>query len=493
MEDALSMEEAVELAAADSVFYSHFFFPATARAKTPAFHREMWAELENPVHRYYAAMVFRDGAKTSLFRLYVSKRIAFGLSRTIVFVGKGEDHARRSVEWIMHHVERNRTWADVYGLRPGAKWSSTELEIVHSTLDITISVLALGMTGQVRGINIDDFRPDLIVVDDPCDHENTATPEQRQKIAELFFGAIYPSLVPSAENPLAKMALLQTPLAEEDLVSTCIKDPQWHGNTFGCFDERGESRWPERKPVEMLREEKEGFIARNQASIWYREMECTLVAPETAAFRGDWLRVYERAPEGGVSVIGIDPVPPPSDIQIAKGLRGKDDEVLAVVKRVGPDYYLLDYSRNKGHTPEWTVSEFFRLAVNTEPRPIRVVVEAVAYQRTLAWILRKAMQVQGQFFPVEELVDRRKKFDRIVDTLSGISSAGHLWVKAEHFEFIEQFRAYPGTRHDDVLEAVSIAVMKLMTLTELAVASGLAPPALLSKGPDRPNFRVGVP
>jgi hypothetical protein len=483
--------ELVRLAAIDSVFFSHTFFPRTVRARTPEFHRDIWEGLDNPLYRYFAAKVFRDGAKTSLLRLYAAKRISYFLSRTILFVGKGEDHAARSVEWLLNQVEGNRLWRNTFGLRPGRKWTRTEAEILHLVEseargeEVGTRVLAVGMSGQIRGINIEDHRSDLIIVDDPCDQENTATPDARQKTAEQFFGAIYQSLVSSEEAMLAKLVLLQTPLNAEDLISTVIKDPMWHGVSYGCFDEEGKSRWEERKPTKDLLREKEGFAARRQLSIWYREMECKIIAPEEAAFDATWLRHFSTAPEGGVVVLSIDPVPPPSELEIRKGLRGKDSEVLAAVKRVGDDYYVLDYRVNKGHTPEWTTSEFFSLALSTTPRPMRVVVEAIAYQRTLAWILRRAMAAQRQFFPVEEVVDKRKKFDRIVDTLSGIASAGHLHVRPDQHELLDQFRSYPDVTHDDILDAVAMAVMKLMTMPSLAVAYGGAEPGSLPPPPPR--------
>lgn len=498
----LSSREAAELGSVDSVLYSHYFFPRAAKVRTPEFHREIWAELENPDHRYFAAMVFRDGAKTTLLRLYVSKRIAYGISRTILFVGKGEDGGRRSVEWVMRNVERNTLWASTFGLVPGNKWTSTELEIVHMGDDPSggtrISLLALGITGQTRGVNIEDSRPDLIVVDDPCDLENSATPEARQKMNELFFGAIYQSLAPTAEQPLAKLALLQTPLAEDDLITTVIRDPSWHGVRFSCFNERGESRWPERKPTEELKAEKAAFISRNQSSIWYREMECELVAPEENAFRGEWLKTYTLLPPGGITVLAVDPVPPPSNLEIQKGLRGKDLEVLLAMKRLGDDYYLLDYRFNKGHTPEWTISEFFSLALSVSPRPMWVVVESVAYQRTLAWLIRQAMSRYQQFFPVEEMTDRRKKLDRIQDSLSGIAASGHLYVRPEHTEFVDQFRSYPRIQHDDILDAASMAVMKLQGLGSLAGAFANDEGAIVLPPPppraiDLDRAREGIP
>ena len=456
---ALDPKEAARLGAGNSLLFSQYFFPRTCRVRSPEFHNEVWAGLDNPAYRYFAAEIYRDGAKTSLTRVYVAKRIAYALSRTILFVGKGQDHAQRSVEWLRGQVDTNRLFAQTFGLRRGAIWTGTELEVFHGIDSQPIRIIALGITGQVRGVNVDDYRPDLIVVDDPCDEENTATPEQRKKTADLFFGALARSLAPSAESPAAKMVLLQTPLNREDLISTCMADPQWHGVRFGCFDERGESRWPERKPTAELLEDKEAYIRRNQLSIWLREMECKLVSPETTAFDGNWLQYYENKPESGATVMVIDPVPPPTEVEIAKGLRGKDEEAIAVVRRFRGKNYVLEVSSNRGHEPSWTVAEFFRLALKYQPH--RVVVETVAYQKTLEWLIRQAMKQRKMYWVVEEFKDRRKKFDRIVDALAGPASAGALLLDPSQTALADQFASYPDVAHDDQLEAVAIAVMKL--------------------------------
>lgn len=490
-EDEITLEEAVRLGAIDSNFYGHFFFPRTLRVKSPRFHKDLWRELESSAHRYFAAMIFRDGAKTSLLRVYASKRVAYGTSHTILFVGKGEDHARRSVEWLMNQVETNTRWASAFGLVPGRKWSSTEAEIYHTVEGTYTRLIAMGITGQTRGINIEDYRPDLIIVDDPCDLENTATVEQRQKMSELFFGAIYQSLAPSEEAPNAKLALLQTPLARDDLVNVCIQDPLWHGVTFGCFDENGNSRWPERKPTEQLLQEKAGYTRRNQLSIWMREMECQVVSKETSAFDVAWLKFYERVPEGGVALLAVDPVPPPTEVQIQKGLRDKDDEALAVVRRFRNDYYIEALETNKGHEPSWTVAKFYELVFRYNP--LRAVVESVAYQVTLKWLLEQAARTYKRFVIIDEFKDRRKKFDRIVDALSDVASEGRLYVHPSMDKFVQQFGEFPDVSHDDALEAVAIAITKLKMLDGLAartVESPHDPPRLPAR---RRNFRELIP
>src|SRR4030065_2240744 len=222
----IAMAELVTLAAMDSELYARVFFPKTVRQTSPPFHREMDAVLDSDA-RLVAFMIFRDGAKTTKVRLFISKRIAYGISRTIVVVGKSQDHARRTIEWLMRAVEFNSTWVQTFGLRKGSKWTSEEIEIFHGIDEVPIRGIGLGITGSTRGINVDDYRPDLIGVDDPCDAENNATPQKRETTDDFINGSLRNSLAPVSENPLAKMVFIQTTLHVEDSIKRCMRDSSW--------------------------------------------------------------------------------------------------------------------------------------------------------------------------------------------------------------------------------------------------------------------------
>ena len=450
----LSPSELIELCAEDGVLFSQAFFPRTVRQRSPEFHRRIWELLESPA-RYVAIEVFRGGAKTTLCRLFTLKRLCYGLSRTVLYVGKSAAHAARSVEWIMRQVEFNPLLAQTFGLRKGSKWTGEEIAVELGAFGGQARVLALGITGSVRGINVEDYRPDLIVGDDLVDEENSATPEQRQKLEDLWFGALKESLAPRSENPLAKMVLLGTPLDRADLNELCQRDPEWRSLRVGVFDEQGRSVWPDRWTAEELIAEKQAALARNQLSLWMREKECKIIDRELSDFRAEWLQYWEVLPERMQVFMAIDPVPPASEAQLRKNLRDKDYECLAVVGRYRGQVYLLEYSVSRGHTPEWTVQEFFRLLDKWRPRKVRV--EGVAYQATLKWLLEQAMHQRRRYVQIESFVDRRSKRDRIVQALHGITSNKQFFCRREHTEFIEQFTAYPAVNHDDVLEAVAVA------------------------------------
>ena len=405
-----SIEEIVRLGALDGPLFSQAFFPKTVRQTIPSFHKEMWEGLDNPLHRYLNYIVFRDGAKTTLLRLFTAKRIAYNVSRTILYIGASEPHAARSIQWLRRAVETNKLLAGTFGLRPGRKWQETEIEIFHGVDEQPIWVLGVGITGNLRGINFDDYRPDLIVLDDILTDENTNTLEQREKIVDIVLGAVQKSLAPPSEEPNAKMAMLNTPHHIDDVTAQASKASQFHTVRFGCWTEetrdlpieQQESSWPERYPSEFLRKEKLQAIELNKLSIFLREKECRLVSPESCSFKSPWLRYYkeDEKPRGLYSVVAVDPVPPPSERQMQKALKGKDFEAVVCWGRRGPDYFQLDEAVSRGHEPNWTLAKVLEFCFLYFPA--LVVVESVGYQRALKGLLEAEMvrrESIGRSFP----------------------------------------------------------------------------------------------
>ncbi len=476
--EEVDLKELIELCAGDSELFSRTFFPKAFRQAPPLFYREFWRTLEGP-ERLVNIQMARGFSKTTRLRSYTAKRIAYGISRTILYIGKSEGHAIRSIKWIKQNIEYNRMLGRVFGLQRGNRWSDIEIQILHGIEQHPVWLMGMGITGSIRGINQDDFRPDLIVIDDVCDEENSSTPEQRAKIEDLVYGALLESLAPRSEAPESKLVMLQTPLNREDISMKALTDPSWSSITFGCWtretadlaniDEQ-RSSWPARWSDEEVRKEKKDAIRRNKLSVFIREKECKITSPETSSFKQVWIKRWQLLPPTMTTILAIDPVPPPSDIQVKKGMSKKDYEAFAVVGAYGGNFYVRAVRINRGHEPNWTINTFITLATDFKIR--QAVLEAVAYQRTLKWILSQAMSQERRYWRVEAYVDARSKFSRIVDGISGPGSEGKLYIPPDdHPEgvsnsegmaaFVSQFIEYPNVAHEDALEAVAVALAKL--------------------------------
>jgi predicted phage terminase large subunit-like protein len=195
-------------------------------------------------------------------------------------------------------------------------------------------------------------------------------------------------------------------------------------------------------------------------SVFSREMELKLVSPELAAFRCEWLKYYHEAViPNATNVLAIDPTPPPSDAQLAKGMVGSDFEVIQVWGRRGDNYYLQERRSSRGETPDWTIANVFEMALRW--RVMTIVVESVAYQRTLKWLLEKEMARRRLYFSVVPFVGGNK-YARIRATFSSQAPFGHIFVRPDDTPFISQFETYPSSDHDDELDCGSIALSALI-------------------------------
>jgi predicted phage terminase large subunit-like protein len=481
---SVSIPELVRTGAVNSAFFARSFFPNTVRWGAAPFHARMWAELENPNKRFVNLRCFRGSAKTTLLTLFIAKRVAYSVSRTILCISASEAHAARRIQWLRGAIDRNPLFAQTFGLSPGKKWQETEIEIMHGVDQRPIWILGVGITGNIRGINFDDYRPDLIVLDDVITDENANTEEQREKINDLILGAVTHSLAPKIDAPNAKLAMLQTPLHDMDASSLAARSAQWSTITIPCWtpetmnlsvDEQV-SAWPQVYPTKDLRQKKKEALANNSYRIFAREMECKLVAGENSSFRPNWLQTYSDPPLGGMSVLAIDPVPPPSDKAMANALKGKDYEAQVIVTKKNGEYYVREVVTNRGHEPNWSVATALRLA--TEYRVSCIVVEAVAYQRVLKYLLEQEMKRLGRYWLLKPLDRKQNKFVRITAALSGPGSAKRLFVREAHEDLRQQWTDFPNGSHDDIVDALATAITELdkptldLSSDEYAVVDG---------------------
>ena len=293
---AITPAEAVQLGAENTILFGRLFFPKTFRQPSPHFHYEMAEIWTIQVHAKWLSLFSETELRQVLLRTFTARRISYAISRTIMFVSSSQGHSAFSLRWIRRQVTFNTKWAEAFGLRRGDKWTDEIVEIYHGVDQTPITLLAMGITGQIRGFNIDDYRPDLIIADDVQTEEAVATEEGRVKLKALFHGGLVNSLAAESDAPDAKIVLLQTPMETGDVIDECNRDPSWRGKVFGIFDEGGESRWSAKWSTATLQAQKETAILMGRLSIWMREKECKIIRGEKRAFMVERLQYWDELP-----------------------------------------------------------------------------------------------------------------------------------------------------------------------------------------------------
>jgi hypothetical protein len=334
------------------------------------------------------------------------------------------------------------------------------IEVYNPIFQQKINIVPVGITGQIRGLNIGDNRPDYILVDDCLSYEDAISPVVVHKTNMAFFGAIQDSLTASSINPHAKLINIGTPTVDGDIISKCEQDPQYYTKRFSVFNNKGESSWPAKWSTEQLKKDKQSAIARNQLSLWMREKECQVSTSEKTLFLPEHLQKYIIVPASRQFFLGIDPVPPPSEKQLLENLEKKDEEVHTVIAVSNRRVYIEDIEANKGHEVDWTIDTFIKLSI--QYKIYAVGIETVAYQRTLKSLLemvkRQRRMIKPMLFAID---DKRNKYYRIQSEIGPFATSQRLYAHETkgYPAIFQQFTNYPGVQFDDRLDSLAIAIM----------------------------------
>jgi hypothetical protein len=309
------------------------------------------------------------------------------------------------------------------------------------------------MTSGLRGLNLDDWRPDFIVCDDINNEENTGTEDQRTKTKELFFGALSPSLAPKSEAPLRKFVLLQTGLNKDDLIHLVHKDPSFQTVRYPqlvMVDGVERSAWEQRFPTEECLKEREDYIRRNQYHVWLREYGCKIISRETAPLAPAWLREWTALPTNLRYYIGLDP---------ASSKKKKAHKTAIGIVGVQPNTgntYLVEYFAQRGVNPDEMWVWLYEKIRTYHPR--KVGAETIAFQEMLAWYLEKKMQETKFFFVLDRVQDKRSKPDRIIQSFSGLASQGKFFISPSHIEFKQGWEEWTEDQDWDLGDAIAQAI-----------------------------------
>jgi hypothetical protein len=469
----------------DNELYCKTFFPKTCRQESAPFHARMDHALWSR-RRKVAIKVFRAGAKTTRVRIFLSKRIAYGVSRTILYISKSEGTALATVDWLKRLVETQSPWAVFWGIQKGKVWAADEAEFVNTILNVSVVIKAVGIHGQIRGLNFDDYRPDLIVCDDIEDEKTVNTDDQIKKHSDLLHGTVMRSLASPIDNPDAMIVIIQTPLNMNDAVETAFAaagpDPlsDWYCVEASCFEtdpETGELRsaWPALFPLEFLLGEKQAAINANKLSVWLREMEVTVTSPEACSFKLEWLQLHDSLPSQSWDelILTIDPA--------SSERKTADFQAVVLSGKMGGHGWLCGYNIARGQDIEDSVTKFFETwdlmlvlgTRNGKRANLRFAVEITGYQRQLKRAIEKEMRARKRYAHIEPIQDKRNKEDVINQSFTHVAPHGVYHCLKTHSAFISDFARYPQVPHDDLIEAAARG-LDMMDLTGKAnsVATG---------------------
>lgn len=129
----------------------------------------------------------------------------------------------------------------------------------------------IGAGQRIRGLNIKNRRPQVVLADDIEDSDDTTTPKAHDKLKSWWFGPFIKALSP-ANNAVRVTGNL---IARVSLLQLLLESPLYKSKIFGCIRGNGQPLWPEMFPLEKLLAEYKDYQRNGEGHTWLAEMQNT--------------------------------------------------------------------------------------------------------------------------------------------------------------------------------------------------------------------------
>lgn len=270
-------EEITDRLESDGEFFIEFFLAEELSSPVPFFHHgEIWPLLTNTALPRVLLAIPRDHAKTTLSKLAVVWYFLFTNHRFCVYLSNTNTIAKNACKDIMGYFN-SPNFIATYGRIKVHKESETDslwvFDVPMRNGRVKKCILrAVGAGQQMRGINIDNQRPDIAVVDDVEDNENTESELLQKKLDRWIFGPFLKALARQK-----KIIWLGNMLQKTSLLARLSQRPNWNPVVFGCLVKdalTGALRplWPERWPMDELIEDFHEYREMGLLETWMCEM-----------------------------------------------------------------------------------------------------------------------------------------------------------------------------------------------------------------------------
>ena len=243
-----------------------------------------------------------------------------------------------------------------------------------------LAIGALGINGSIRGLNILDRRPDVMIYDDIQSWANAESPQQSDELLTHFTGTVMKA---SSKFRCTHIFIGNMYPFPGSILRKLKYNPTWTGLIAGGILADGQSFWPELQSTEQLLEEYKNDEAMGKGAIFLAEIlnddgalaksgvDATLI-PKVDE------RIFEEPHQGGFII--IDPS--------GRKKKSNNTEIGGFVMYDGIPYFR---ARRYGvMSPKETIKQ--AIAMANELGIGLICVEAVAYQETLLFWFQEVLE-----------------------------------------------------------------------------------------------------
>ena len=461
-----------------------FYLGDSIDLDVPDFHHELWDELIGILDTVNSPdfvvgilkkllAVPREHAKSTLIKLAVILFMRYSKLRFTAYASNSQPLALNAMRDIYNWFTSPQD-TELYGPTQKIKYNESEglMILMIPLADGTykrITFKALGADTQIRGMLVDNMRPDFLIFDDI---ETNATAESKTVQARIDAWALGEAIKAMAKCGVC--IFIGNMIRDTTLLARLSKELEWLPTVLGSIvrDSDGNLRplWIGRWTLDSLLENYRSYRRLGLGHVWEAEM-MNLTAKDVL---GERLPTDMRPSIDETSILEagflcLDP---------AFGEKAWNDEsaITVHVRLAGGDIpIVVDSERGR-----WGEQELFDRMLSMSLRwGIRTwVIESVAAQRLLIPLFRLTFVTRGMpdsgviMLPI--VAGRESKASRIVAFRDAVSKRSYAIAESQQDLFNKLEDYYAGTKeHDDLCDSAAYGLLAWQMHGELVTAMGI--------------------
>jgi hypothetical protein len=462
-------EENMALCSWSTEAMARMFFPNVFFAPFGDPHREICAALDDPDIKKVNIRASRGLGKTSLVsKAYLARLILFRKARYIVYITKSESLAIQKTESLKRLLLRapmvKATFPPIRAEKGKAAEDGGDTPFSQTSwvANETTMVFARGLGQEVRGLLFDEFRPDVIVMDDVQSVKELRNEEKRQEDWEWLRGDVEEAV--DLYRGKFKLVFIDTVKHEDALSERIAELPDWKTLTVPICDEQMRSRCPELISDDQLAIKYESHKVSGTLDVFAREVQCKPQSRENSSFRREHFqyynemeRTFRETSRELVNVVIVDPAR-------SENAESAESAIVGVGVHLGRgSVYFRDVISEK-LSPEKVQDEAIGMARRLNARAIAV--EATGLGSWGIYPFENEVRRQGVLLPIVPLnaakgKSEKGKIERI-KALVSFYRRGQIFHNPSCAAKLEQqLLGFPNSKYWDVMDAFAYVVQVL--------------------------------
>lgn len=269
----LSPEQAIELCRIDPNFLQATAMPSVFKFEFPPVLLAIWQLLVNNleiIHTFpqLALGIPRGFAKTTLIKLFVLWLILFTKVKFILVIAETENKAVNIITDIIDMLNEPNIIKLFGDWKIGSEIARQDLK-KFGFRGRTVILAAIGAEGSLRGMNIKNERPEIMVFDDIQSRECADSILQSDKLERWLIGTAMKAKSPHGCMFIFAGNMYPTP---NSILKKLKTNSSWIKFISGAILSDGSSLWPEFRPVDTLIKEFDNDIAMGHPEIFLSEV-----------------------------------------------------------------------------------------------------------------------------------------------------------------------------------------------------------------------------